>query len=133
MVRKPAQQEAEYVDRLAAVTDWLGIPVELYPAWTVAVLERELTLMNKLVRLFRDRGDEKAVTLLKQIDVRSAHLKRLIQHWSKWQHGRTPFRETKRGSKHPAMNSPSRIASHTEMGRRARGSANDVNFGGACD
>jgi len=89
MVRKPAQQEAEYVDRLAAVTDWLGIPVELYPAWTVAVLERELTLMNKLVRPFRDRGDEKAVTLLKQIDVPSAHLKRLIQHWSNvaaWPH-----------------------------------------------
>ena len=66
MVRKPAQQEAEYVDRLAVVTDWLGIPVEQYPAWTVAVLERELTLMNKLVRPFRDRGDEKAVTLLMQ-------------------------------------------------------------------
>jgi hypothetical protein len=82
MVRKPAQQEAEYIDRLAAVTDWLGIPVELYPAWTVATLERELALMNKLVRPFRDRGDEKAVTLLKQIDARSANLRRLIQHWS---------------------------------------------------
>ena len=46
------------------------------------MLERELALMNELVRPFRDRGDEKAVTLLKQIDVRSAHLRRLIQHWS---------------------------------------------------
>ena len=47
MVRKPAQQEAEYVDRLAAVTDWLGIPVELYPAWTVATLERERLLKTE--------------------------------------------------------------------------------------
>jgi hypothetical protein len=83
MVRKSPQQEAdEYVDRLVAVTNWLGIRVEQYPAWTVAALEREFALMNKLARPFRNRGDEKAAALLKQIDVRSAHLRRLIQHWS---------------------------------------------------
>jgi hypothetical protein len=74
MVRKSSQQEADqFVDRLAAVTDWLGIQVEHYPAWTVAALERELALMNKLARPFRNRGDEKAAALLKQIDARSAH------------------------------------------------------------
>jgi hypothetical protein len=90
MGRKSPQQEAdEYVDLLAAVTDWLGIPVEQYPAWTVDALERELALMNKLARPFRDRGDEKAAALLKQIDARSAHLRRMIQHWSNvaaWPH-----------------------------------------------
>ena len=49
MVRKSLQQETEYVHRLAAVTDWLNIPVEHYPAWTVATLERELAVMNRLV------------------------------------------------------------------------------------
>jgi sigma54-dependent transcription regulator len=83
MVRKSPQQEAdEYVDRLAAVTEWLGIRVEQYPAWTVAALERELALMNRLARPFRERGDENAAALLKQIDARNAHLRRLIQHWS---------------------------------------------------
>ncbi len=83
MVHKSPQQEAdEYVDLLAAVTDWLGIQVEHYPAWTVAALERELALINRLARPFRNRGDEKATALLKQIDARSAHLRRLIQHWS---------------------------------------------------
>jgi hypothetical protein len=48
----------------------------------VAALERELALMNKLARPFRDRGDEKATALLKQIDARCAHLRTLIQHWS---------------------------------------------------
>ncbi len=90
MVRKFPQQEAEeYVDRLAAVTDWLGIQVEQYPAWTVAALERELALMNRLARPFRERGDKNAAALLKQIDARSAHLRRLIQHWSNvasWPH-----------------------------------------------
>ena len=90
MVHKSPQQEAdEYVDRLAAVTDWLGIRVEHYPAWTVAALERELALMNKLARPFRNRGDEKAAALLKQIDARNAYLLRLIQHWSNvatWPH-----------------------------------------------
>jgi hypothetical protein len=82
MVRKSLQQETEYVHRLAAVTDWLGIPVEHYPAWTVATLERELAVMNKLTRPFRDRGDKNAAAMLKQIDARSAHLRRLIQQWS---------------------------------------------------
>jgi len=83
MVHKSPQQEADdYVDRLAAVTDWLGIQVEQYPAWTVAALERELALMNKLARPFRDRGDEKVAALLKQIDARNAHLPRRIEHWS---------------------------------------------------
>jgi hypothetical protein len=83
MVRKsPQQEDDEYVDRLAAVTDWLGIRVEQYPAWTVAALERELALMNRLARPFRERGDENAAALLKQIDARNAHLRRLIQHWS---------------------------------------------------
>ena len=83
MVHGSLQQGAdEYVDLLAAVTEWLGIRVELYPAWTVAALERELALMNKLARPFRDHGDEKAAALLKQIDARSAHLRRLIRHWS---------------------------------------------------
>ena len=51
MVRKsPQQEDDEYVDRLAAVTDWLGIRVEQYPAWTVAALERELALMNRLAK-----------------------------------------------------------------------------------
>ena len=90
MVHKSPQQEVdEYVELVAAVTDWLGIRVEQYPAWTVAALERELALLNKLARPFRDRGDEKAVALLKQIDARSAHLRRLIQHWSNvatWSH-----------------------------------------------
>jgi hypothetical protein len=48
MVHKSQQVADEYVDRLAAVTDWLGIQVEHYPAWTVAALERELALINKL-------------------------------------------------------------------------------------
>ena len=83
MVHNSPQQEAdEYVELLAAVTDWLGIRVEHYPAWTVAALERELALMNRLARPFRNRGDEKASALLKQIDARSAHLRRLIEHWS---------------------------------------------------
>ena len=83
MVHKSPQPEAdEYVDLLATVTDWLGVPVEHYPAWTVATLERELALMNKLARPFRNRADEKAAALLKQIDARSAHLRRLIQYWS---------------------------------------------------
>jgi hypothetical protein len=38
--------------------------------------------MNKLAWPFRERGDEKATALLKQIDARSAHLRGLIQHWS---------------------------------------------------
>ena len=59
-----------------------NIPVEHYPAWTVATLERELAVMNTLARPFRNRGDEKAAALLKQIDARSAHLRRLIEHWS---------------------------------------------------
>ena len=60
MVRKSPQQEAaEYVDLLAAVTDWLGIRVEHYPAWTVAALERELALINKLARPFRNCGTRK--------------------------------------------------------------------------
>ena len=57
--------------------------------WTVAALEREPALMNKLTRPFRDRGDEKAAALLKQIDARNAYLRRLIQHWSNvatWPH-----------------------------------------------
>jgi len=43
MVRKSRQQEAdEYVDRLAAVTDWLGIRVEHYrhgpwPRWNASL------------------------------------------------------------------------------------------------
>jgi len=73
MIHKSPQQEGdEYVDLLAATKH--------YPAWTVATLERELALMNKLARPFRNRGDEKAAALLKQIDARSAHLRRLIQH-----------------------------------------------------
>ena len=48
MVHKSPQQEVdEYVELVAAVTDWLGIRVEQYPAWTVAALERELALLNK--------------------------------------------------------------------------------------
>ncbi len=90
MVRKSPQQKAEeYVDLLAAVTEWLGIRVEQYPAWTVAALERELALMNRLARPFCERGDENAAALLKQIDARNAHLRRLIQHWSNvaaWPH-----------------------------------------------
>jgi hypothetical protein len=83
MVRKSPRQEAdEYVDRLAATTDWLGIRVEHYPIWTVAALEREIALMNRLTRPFRDREDEKAAALLKQIDTRNAHLRKRIQHWS---------------------------------------------------
>ena len=38
--------------------------------------------MNKLAQPFRNRGDEKAAALLKQIDARNARLRRLIQHWS---------------------------------------------------
>ena len=92
MVGKSPQQEAEYVDLLAAVTYSLGIRVEQYPAWTVAALERELALLNKLARPFRNRGDEKAVALLKQIDARSAHLRRLIEHWSNVAAGPHSFR-----------------------------------------
>jgi sigma54-dependent transcription regulator len=55
---------------------------EQYPAWTVAALECELALLNKLARPFRNRGDEKAAALLKQIDARNGHLRRMIQHWS---------------------------------------------------
>ena len=59
MVRKSSPKEAnEYVDRLAAVTGWLGIR-EHYPAWTVAALERELALINKLARPFRNCGTRK--------------------------------------------------------------------------
>ena len=48
MVHKSPQQEVdEYVELVAAVTDWLGIRVEHYPAWTVAALERKLALLNK--------------------------------------------------------------------------------------
>ena len=89
MIRKSPQQVDVYVDRLAAVTDWLGIRVEPYPAWTVAALERELALIGKLAQPFRNRGDEKAAALLKQIDVRSAHLQTLIEQWSNvstWPH-----------------------------------------------
>ena len=83
MVHKSPQQEAdEYVVLLAAVTDWLGIQVEHYPAWTVSALERELALINRLARPFRNRGNEKDAELLKQIDARGAHVRRLIEHWS---------------------------------------------------
>ena len=89
MVRKSPHQVDVYVDRLAAVTDWLGIRVEPYPAWTVAALEREIALIGRLAQPFRNRGDEKAAALLKQIDARSAHLQTLIEQWSNvstWPH-----------------------------------------------
>ena len=64
------------------VADWLGIPLEEFPLWAVAYLERDLANTGELARAFRNKDDEKSVALVKQLDARCAQLRRLIRHWS---------------------------------------------------
>jgi hypothetical protein len=63
------------------VVAWLGIPLDEFPAWARAHLERELASINEMARAYR--GDEKAAALVCQIDDRIAELKRLILYWAK--------------------------------------------------
>ena len=63
------------------VADWLGIPLEEFPLWAVAYLERDLANTGELARAFRNKDDEKSVALVKQLD--AAHsCEALIRHWS---------------------------------------------------
>ena len=55
---------------------------------TVAALERKLALMNKLTRPFRDRGDEKAAALLKQINSQRPFAETDLSRRSKYIDGR---------------------------------------------
>ena len=60
------------------VADWLGIPLEEFPLWAVAYLERDLANTGELARAFRNKDDEKSVALVKQLDA-CAQLRRLIR------------------------------------------------------
>jgi hypothetical protein len=45
------------------VADWLGIPLEEFPLWAVAYLERDLANTGELTRAFSNKDDEKSVAL----------------------------------------------------------------------
>ena len=81
-LREPLQEADIEPMTPQEVADWLGIPLEEFPLWAVAYLERVLANTGELARAFRNKDDEKSVALVKQLDARCAQLRRLIRHWS---------------------------------------------------
>ena len=81
-MRQPLQEANIEPMTPQEVADWLGIPLEEFPLWAVAYLERDLANTGELAGAFRNKDDEKSVALVKQLDTRCVELKGLIRHWS---------------------------------------------------
>ena len=82
------EDDDELLDRQAAVCAQLGITPEQYPAWAVAYLEVDLAETVALALPYRNRSDEEAVEIIRQIEARCVRVRKLIAYWSEVAGGR---------------------------------------------